>query len=125
MDGALFVKKMIIENIDNETIKYSKNRFFYSDMYLRKLKIYNTPIEYIDDTFSRCYNIYDELRYREYRKNSNSQMFLEKTMDTLEESNICNESIKFSPEKSQKSGLIHILANDSERDIKWGGKDCE
>lgn len=116
---------MNIECIDEEIINYGKNTYFYSDSYLRKLKIYNTSFNEIEDMFSKCYQIYYELRYRDYRVNRDSQIFLENTIDKIENSNISFFNKRFPPKRSQKSGLIHILANDNNMDVRWGDKECE
>ncbi len=125
MEGALFVKKMNVEKIDLETKFFSKNAFFYCENYIRKIEKSNTPLNYLDDTFSRCYSIYTDIRYRLYRKNKNSQDFIEKVMDNVENLNFKKLQKLLPLNKQQKVGFIHTLANDKERDVKWGDKNVE
>lgn len=116
---------MKIEDIDIETIDYNKNNFFYSDLYLRKLFLYNTPKENIQDAFSKCYQVYYDLRYTDYRKHRDSQLFLEQVTDKVQNTTLTILDTAYPPKKNQKLGLIHILANDKEKDVRWGNKECD
>lgn len=125
MEGALFVKKMDIEQIDFETKYFSKNAFFYCEDYIRKIEKSNTPLIYLDDTFSKCYSTYIDIRYHLYRKNKNSQAFIEKVMDDISDLKLKNLQKLLPLNKQQKVGFIHTLANDKERDVKWGDTNVE
>ena len=120
MEGALFVRKLKIENIDDEIVNYSKNMFIYSDSYMRKLKKYSIPVNLIDEVFSICYIKYLDSRMNIYRKQKDSEKFLEKVVEDLSKSNFKELNRYMEPRGVQKSGLIHILADDETRDIRWG-----
>lgn len=125
MEGALFVKKMNVENIDYETKQYGKNSFFYCEDYIRKLEKSNSPLTILADAFSQCYTTYSSIRYKTYRKNSNSQEFIDLVINNIENHNF-NELNKLLPlRKFEKSGFIHTLANSEDKDVKWGDKDVE
>ncbi|WP_156946283.1 hypothetical protein [Clostridium akagii] len=44
-------------------------------------------------------------------------------MDNLGHCNFSNLNIYVQPKPVQKTGLIHILANDEKRDVFWGDVD--
>ncbi|WP_252235078.1 ABC-three component system protein [Clostridium sp. ZS1] len=120
MEGALFVRKLKIESVDEEVINYSKNLFVYSDSYVRKLKKYDVPVKLIDEVFSCCYLKYLDSRMNIYRKEKDSEKFLENVVEDISKINFKELNKYMEPKVVQKSGLIHILADDETRDIRWG-----
>lgn len=122
MDGALFVEKLRREEINNEIVEYSKNTFFYSDEYIHKLKLCNMPYEQIENIFGICHQVYVVQRYEDYRINKDSEQFVRNVMAKIGEIQLQGADRVFPPQKIQKTGLIHLLANDQEMDIKWGAK---
>ena len=117
------MRKLKIENIDDEFIDYSKNMFFYTDGYIRKLRLYSVPIDIVEDTFGICHTKYLDVRVKLYRKEKDSQNFVEKVVERIEETDFKKLNKYMKPQKSQKSGFIHILADDENRDVKWGGNE--
>lgn len=116
---------MNIEDIDYETKQYGKNSFFYCEDYIRKLEKSNSPLTILDDAFSQCYTTYSSIRYEIFRKNSNSQEFIDIVINNIENHNF-NDLNKLLPlRKFEKSGFIHTLANAEDKDVKWGDKDVE
>ena len=122
MDGALFTKKLRSEDIQQGTIDYSKNVFFYSDEYIRQLKKYNMPIEVIHSIFSTCHQMYIRRRYSDYNKNKDSEQFVENMMTDLDNKEFIEIDVSVRPKQLQKTGLIHVLANDKKLDVRWGDK---
>lgn len=97
--------------------------FFYSDSYIRKLKQNNIPIELIDGVFGLCHVKYLDSRVKMYRKEKDSEKFLEKVVEDINSTNFKELNKYMEPKIPQKSGFIHILADDETRDIKWGEKE--
>lgn len=106
--------------MDEEVINYSKNLFVYSDSYVRKLKKYDVPVNLIDEVFSCCYLKYLDSRMNIYRKEKDSEKFLENVVEDISKINFKELNKYMEPKVVQKSGLIHILADDETRDIRWG-----
>jgi hypothetical protein len=112
-----------VEKIDYEYINFSKNMFFYSEHFLRKIKSNNVPVDVINDTFAKCHSQYLKIRVSQFRKDNNSQNFVEKVVEDISNKDFKKLNKYITPQEPQKAGLIHILANDENRDIKWGDKD--
>lgn len=73
----------------------------------------------INEILAISYMEYQDIRYKAYRKEKNSQSFLDTVHSVLESYDFTSYT-KMELNKFHKRGFIHILADDTSREIWWG-----
>lgn len=122
MESNLFCKKIRIENIDEITLDFSKDCFFWTEELIRKLRKKGFSDSVIHKIFSISYMKYMEVKNGTYKHGRNSQVFIDKVHDALAEMNIDEISLAGGSEvcNYQKLGTIHAIANEKKFNVWWG-----
>jgi hypothetical protein len=124
MEKCLFCKKIKLEGIDDTTLEYSKDCFFMSDIATRMLRKKGYPERVIQEILTLSYMEYQRIKSDTYRTTNNSQLFIDTVHEILQEYDF-SELLKQNKDmlklyNFQKTGFIHILADDRNKDIWWG-----
>lgn len=115
----LFFRKLMIEDIDDISCDISRDCFIMAELATRQLRKKGFSENVINDILAISYMEYQDIRYKTYRKEKNSQSFLDTVHSVLEEYDFTSHT-KMELNKFHKRGFIHILADDTSRDIWWG-----
>lgn len=127
-EANLFYKKLEIANVDPELRELSTLFYIAAEKFIRESMRLGFPKEYIDETLVEVF-----LRYREkytvlytlQKKDSNELLIA--IHDDLRNINIdrYKSSGNFKPMASETQGMIHVLAEDAEKDVWWGSERLE
>lgn len=120
-----FYKKLLIEDIDEISREFSQDCYFMADIATRMLRKKGFTEQLIESILTIAYMEFSKVKYNVYRHTHNSQLFLESVHTVLEkydfyENENLNNKLNFYP--LQKQGFIHILADNSKKDIWWGSE---
>lgn len=122
MENNLFCKKIRLENIDEITLEFSKDCFFWTEELIRKLRKKGFSDSVIRKILNVSYMKYIEVKNNVYRYGRNSQLFIDKVHEVLAEMDIkeictskANEMCTY-----QKIGSIHIIADERDLNVWWG-----
>lgn len=126
IEKNLFYRKLEMENIDPALRDLSSAFYVAAEVYIRNLKKSGMSIDVINAVLGKVLIKYKEKYYDTYRKYGNSLQFMEIVHETLEKIEFGRLSNFFSEnevsDEDENRGLIHILADDENRDIWWGEK---
>lgn len=109
----------MIEEIDDISCDFSRDCFIMAELATRQLRKKGFSESVINDILAISYMEYQDIRYKTYRKEKNSQLFLDTVHSVLEEYDFTNHT-QMELNKFHKRGFIHILADDTSREIWWG-----
>jgi hypothetical protein len=126
--GNLFYKKLNIANINPKLMKLSTYFYIAAEKFIRESQKLGFPKEYIDNILVEVFLRYQEkytLLYDLQNKDSNEVLIA--IHEDLKEINIdrYKEAAHFNPMISETQGLIHVLADDSKKDVWWGSERFE
>jgi hypothetical protein len=127
-EGNLFYKKLKLENIDPITIKLSSIFYIASETYIRELRKAGISIEVIDALLGRVFVKYLEGYADTYEKYGDSQQLLEVVHSSLKKIDFGRYGGLLKDNNSDENenrGLIHLLAEDMEKEVWWGEKRFE
>lgn len=117
----LFYRKLYIEDIDDISCDLSSDCFIMAELVTRQLRKDGFEENIINEILASAYMEYKDIKYKLYRKDKNSQIFLDAVHNALENYNF-SIKINLNLNKFHKRGFIHILADDINQDIWWGEK---
>lgn len=124
LEKSLFCKKLRVENIDDITLDYSKDCFFMSDISILNLRKKGFSENFISKLLVASYMAYMKVKVDIYKNTRSSQLLIEevhKILGKLDFSDILNKKgKKIEFEDFQKQGLIHVLADDMQKNVWWG-----
>ncbi|MHA0857525.1 SIR2 family protein [Paenibacillus sp. CMAA1364] len=123
LNSNLFSKKIQLEKIDGETFEQSKDFFFFADKYIRKLRKKRFDERVIGTILTVCAMRYADIKKHSYGSHFDSQMFIDEVhsqFGCLEYGRLTKVIEGCLPYDFENKGLIHVLANDWEKDIWWG-----
>ncbi|WP_339317626.1 ABC-three component system protein [Paenibacillus sp. FSL R10-2734] len=123
LNNNLFCKKIKLEKIDNETYEQSKDFFFFADKYIRKLRKKRFDERVIGTILTVCAMRYIDIKKMSYGTHFDSQFLIDevhKQFGNIEYGRLTKVIQDCLPYNFENKGLIHVLANDWEKDIWWG-----
>ena len=122
MENNLFCKKIRIEKIDEITLDYSKDCFFWAEELIRKLRKKGFSYSVIYKILNISYMKYMEVKNSVYKHGRNSQVFIDKVHEVLAGMNIDEINLVSRNEMCtyQKQGTIHIIADEKKYNVWWG-----
>ncbi|CAH0122771.1 hypothetical protein PAE9249_05362 [Paenibacillus sp. CECT 9249] len=123
LNSNLFCKKIKLERIDNETYELSKDFFFFADKYIRKLRKKRFDERVIGTILTVCAMKYADIKRSSYNVHFDSQLFIDevhKQFGCLDYGRLTKVIQECLPYDFENKGLIHVLADDWEKDIWWG-----
>ncbi|MBJ6361098.1 SIR2 family protein [Paenibacillus sp. GCM10012307] len=123
LNKNLFCKKIKLEKIDNETYEQSKDFFFFADRYIRKLRKKRFDERVIMTILTVCAMKYSDVKKISYGSHFDSQLFIDeihKQFGCLEYGRLTKVIQECLPYDFENKGLIHVLADDWEKEIWWG-----
>ncbi|WP_068505386.1 SIR2 family NAD-dependent protein deacylase [Paenibacillus kribbensis] len=123
LNKNLFCKKIKLERIDNETYEQSKDFFFFADRYIRKLRKKRFDERVIMTILTVCAMKYADIKKISYGSHFDSQLFIDEIHEQfgcLEYGRLTKVIQECLPFDFENKGLIHVLADDWEKDIWWG-----
>ncbi|PRP55317.1 SIR2 family protein [Bacillus halotolerans] len=126
VDDNLFYRKLQIENITPGLRSLSRLFYVAAEIYIRDLKNSGVSIDVINSLLSKVFIKYKERYSDTYEKYGDSQQFIEIVHKSLAEidfgrrSKLLKENVI--SDEDENRGLIHILADDENRDVWWGEK---
>jgi hypothetical protein len=123
LNKNLFCKKIKLEKIDNTTYEQSKDFFFFADKYIRKLRKKRFDEKVINTILTVCAMKYADIKKLNYGVHFDSQLFIDQVhiqLGCLEYGRLTRVIQECLPYDFENKGLIHVLADDWEKDIWWG-----
>ncbi|OUQ85222.1 SIR2 family protein [Brevibacillus brevis] len=125
VEENLFYKKLKLENIEPTIIKLSSIFYIASERYIRELRNAGMSLEVIDALLGKVFAKYLERYADTYNKYGDSQMLLGVVHSSLEKIDFGRYAQLFKDNKSDENenrGLIHLIAEDEEKEVWWGEK---
>jgi hypothetical protein len=123
LNNNLFCKKIKLESIDNETYEQSKDFFFFADRYIRKLRKKRFDERVIMTILTVCAMRYADIKKMSYGSHFDSQLFIDEVhqkFGSIEYGRLTKVIQECLPYDFENKGLIHVLADDWEKEIWWG-----
>ncbi|MGY0353560.1 SIR2 family protein [Enterococcus avium] len=124
-ESSLFYKKLEVANINPELRELSIFFYISAEKFIRESMKLGFPKEYIDEILVEVFLRYKEkytVLYSVQNKDSNELLIA--IHDDLRNINIerYKKSEKFKPMASETQGMIHVLADDDEKEVWWGSE---
>ncbi|EHR4852471.1 SIR2 family protein, partial [Enterococcus faecalis] len=126
-EDSLFYKKLKLANIQDQSIYLSKLFYISAEKFIREAKRLGVSIEIIDGILAQVFMSYHDNFVRIYDSDKqNSQELLEVMHSSLEEIDL-NRYVeqRIMPNRYESKGMIHLLADDEQKDIWWGSERFE
>ncbi|WP_046227307.1 ABC-three component system protein [Paenibacillus dauci] len=127
VESNLFYRKLKIEQINESLIELSSAFYVASEEYIRELKKSGIPLNIINVILRKVFINYKERYADTYTKYGNSEEFLEIVHSSLKQLDygrlrqLLKENLA---DEDEIRGIIHLLAEDENKDIWWGGNRC-
>ncbi|MDO4536194.1 MAG: SIR2 family protein [Clostridium perfringens] len=129
LEKNLFYQKLKIENIDNAFIDLSSIFYIAAETYIRELNKCGFSLDVINAMLAKVLMKYKEQYCEVYSQCKNSEEFIKAVHNSLKNidwgrySQFFNKGQLSSEEENR--GLIHILADDKNKDVWWGDNRIE
>jgi hypothetical protein len=126
VEGNLFYKKLVLEDIDPDLIDLCSDFFIAADLYIRDLKANGFSVNIIEAMLRKVLTKYKERFTDTYKVYGDSQEFLKVVHETLENIDFGRLAKSISAneisDEDENRGLIHVLADDGKKRVWWGAK---
>lgn len=124
-ESSLFFKKLELANVKTELRELSILFYISAEKFIRESVKLGFPKTYIDEILVEVFLKYKEkytVLYGVQKKDSNELLIA--IHDDLRDINIERYKNKdtFFPKDSETQGMIHVLADDEEKDVWWGSE---
>lgn len=124
-ESSLFYKKLKVANVSPELRELSIFFYISAEKFIRESMKLGFPKEYIDEILVEVFLRYKEkytVLYSVQKKDSNELLIA--IHDDLRSINLerYKKLDKFKPMASETQGMIHVLADDDEKDVWWGSE---
>ena len=124
-ESSLFYKKLEVANVAPELRELSIFFYISAEKFIRESVKLGVQKEYIDEILVEVFLRYKEkytVLYSVQQKDSNELVIA--IHDDLRSINIerYKKMEKFKPMASETQGMIHVLADDDEKDVWWGSE---
>lgn len=123
LDGNLFYRKLVLEQIDEEVVELSSDFYIAADQYIREMKKMGMPIQVIEAILGQVLLEYKQNYINVYKKYGKSEEFLNVVHESLEKLDFVRykEILKNNiSNKYENKGFVHLLADDESKEIWWG-----